>query len=102
MVSRRVYTRDDLRYLKRIYHPNGNFYDIDNYLTFDFIFDEYIKDPSLPNKLIPDLAELLRAHPELRFSYRRGRIRYGLQVFRIGKSKSHCILYQAFCTHWND
>lgn len=78
MVSRRVYTRDDLRNLKRIYHPGGNFHSEFSGRYFDLIFEEFLKDPSLPNELIPDLNTCVDL-TDSAFLYRNKRERsYGL------------------------
>lgn len=58
MVSRRDHTRDSLRRVKRIYHPSGRFLTLAG-KRFDYIFEEFTRDPSLPLVLIPSLDEII-------------------------------------------
>lgn len=77
MVSRRNHTRNNLRRVKKCYHPSGNFVDKLTGKTFDFIFEEFSRDPSLPVKFIPTLAEILYLR-EYNFKFRHGRERLSI------------------------
>lgn len=79
MVSRCDYSRRVTRDIKRIYHPRGLWCDRIGY--YDLVFDELLKDPTLPPKCFPSVPEIQRQQDSTAgiFLTRRGRSRRGLR-----------------------
>lgn len=110
MVSRRVHTRDSLRRVKRCYHPNGNFVD-EKHRNFDFIFEEFARDPSLPVKMIPSAGEI-EVSMDVDLICRHRRIKVNLvpitfifpfkdKPFKLVADYDHNLL-QECCDAWNE
>src|SRR5678816_4075101 len=52
---------ESIRKLPRIYHPGGSFYDRETLQTFDVVFPELFKDPTLPREAFPHLEIMCHA-----------------------------------------